>query len=132
MNSAMENLKRSNPRVFEQFMKALTEDLGVNASQTVVSFSCPSCNARLEVIVAEAAGKGRGRRGAGAGAPRASRSSDGLNDLLIELARHKRTTTGTINALFKKEMGKKIKNMDKRDQRAQKVEWLKVQLGQAA
>ncbi len=126
----MENLKRSNPRVFEQFMKALSEDLGVNASQSVVSFSCPNCTARLEIVVAEAAGKGRGRaRGNGARPPR---SSDGLNDLLIELARQKRTTTGTINAQFKKEMGKKIKNLDKRDQRAQKVEWLKSQLGQAA
>jgi hypothetical protein len=57
-----------------------------------------------------------------------------LNDLLIELARMRRTTTGTINGQFKKIMGRKIKKLDKREQRQTKVEWLKSELakGQAA
>lgn len=130
MNSALENLRRSNPRAFDQFMKALSDDLGVGAS----SFTCPNCHAKLEIVVAEAGGR-RGRPAAGvARARKSTRAADGLNDLLIELARMRRTTTGTINAQFKKTMGRKIKKLDKREQRQTKVEWLKSELakGQAA
>lgn len=129
MNSALESLRRSNPRVFDQFMKALSDDLGVGAS----SFTCPNCNSRLEIVVAEAGRRGRGRGRAGIGRS-TTRAADGLNDLLIELARMRRTTTGTINAQFKKVMGRKIKKLDKKQQRQQKVEWLKSELakGQAA
>jgi len=123
-------LRRSNPRVFDQFMKALSDDLGVASAS---SFTCPNCNSRLEIVVAETGrrGRARGRIGVGRGATRAA---DGLNDFLIELARMRRTTTGTINAQFKKVMGRKIKKLDKKQQRHQKVEWLKSELakGQAA
>jgi hypothetical protein len=128
-------LRRSNPRAFDQFLKALSDDLGVGASAS--SFACPNCNARLEITVAEARTARRGRPTARANARpgrRSTRAGDGLNNFLIELARMRRCTTGTINAQFKKIMGRKIKNLDKKEQRQQKVDWLKSELakGKAA
>lgn len=88
--------------------------------------SCNQAETRLEIHLAE---RTNGRKRSPVTKSRAPLSADGLNDLLIQLARVRKATTRTINVEFKKVMGKKIRKLDKREQRAQKVQWLKAQLG---
>ena len=129
MNQALQHLKMSNPELLQAFLMAIAKDFGI--SRSVTSFRCPHCHSSYEIVVAPD-GKQAGRsRGRGAAVKIAKRKTTGgdVNPMLIELARRKKTTTGTINTEFNVAMGAaKLKSMTKKEFRAHKIEWLKSQL----
>ncbi len=129
MNQALQHLKISNPELLQAFLTAIAKDFGI--SQSITSFRCPHCHSSFEIVIApdgKQAGKSRGRKATARIARRKTTGGD-VNPLLIELARRKKTTTGTINTEFNVAMGAaKLKNMSKKEFRARKIEWLKMQL----
>lgn len=118
MNSALKQLSESNPKLFQAFMEALTEDLGINNSVV-----CPQCSARLELRLVEAAkpSSGRGSRG--------GRKQPTLNDYLVELAKIRKATVGKINSQYRKVIGDRAKKLTLKQFRAEKMEWAKKELG---
>lgn len=128
MNQALQNLKFSNPELLQAFLTAIAKDLGI--SQSISTFHCPNCHAVYEIIARSNTGQAPAVRKLGPGTAMRRKTTGGeVNPLLIEVARRKKTTTGTINAEFKTAMGAaKLKNMSKKEFRVQKIEWLKTQL----
>src|ERR1043165_7258389 len=125
MNTALKMLKESNPQRFEAFVASLKEDLGVEAREAVVSFSCPNCNATLD-IVQRKGGTSLGDQTSHHGeSSRQPRRGESLNDLLIDLARKSKSTVGKVNSNFKKAIGRKARGLKKDEYRARKIEWLK-------
>jgi hypothetical protein len=129
MNQALQHLKISNPELLQAFLMAIAKDFGI--SQSVTSFRCPHCHSSYEIVVAQNGkhtGKSRNRKTMGKIVKRKTMGGD-INPMLIELARRKKTTTGTINTEFNVAMGAaRLKNMNKKEFRARKIEWLKSQL----
>lgn len=119
MNSALKQLSESNPKLFQAFMEALTEDLGFNNSVV-----CPQCNSRLELRLAEAA-----KPSSGKGSRKGSRKGTTLNDYLVELAKIRKATVGKINSEYRKVIGDRAKKLTLKQFRAQKLEWAKKELG---
>ena len=119
MNAALENLKKSDPRLFQKFVEALQQDLG--APQPLATFECPACHAKFDINM-EPGNNSKARKTAyGLG-------EDSLLQLLLELARLKRVTTGKIHSEFNKAHGEKLKGMKAPQVRELKKEWLRLQI----
>jgi hypothetical protein len=122
MQSALENLKKSDPRLFKRFVEALQEDLGI-FGEPIASFQCPACRTRFDINAGLNSGTAKGKR---FGSHLAG--NDSLLELLLELARLKKATTGKIHLEFNKTAGEKLKGMRPPQIREMKREWLKSQV----
>jgi hypothetical protein len=119
MNAALESLKKSDPRLFQRFLDALQQDLGV--TENLATFECPTCHTRFDINTA-ANNNSNGRKTSyGLG-------ENSLLQLLLELARLKKVTTGKIHSEFNKTQGEKLKGMKAPQIRELKKEWLRSQI----
>ena len=119
MNAALESLKKSDPRLFQKFVDALQQDLGV--TEHLATFECPACHTKFDINTATN-NNSRGKRTAyGLG-------ENSLLQLLLELARLKKVTTGKLHSEFNKAQGEKLKGMKAPQIRELKKEWLRSQI----
>lgn len=137
MISALEQLKKEKPELYRTFTQALIDDLGLISGQSVSIFTCPSCNSSFQVVLSERKARprsGRSTKPVRSVKPAAEKRSPMKSPLfaaLVGLARLRKTRVGEINAEFRDTMKNKIKNMDKKDARAAKIEWLKKEITKA-
>jgi hypothetical protein len=119
MNAALENLKKSDPRLFQKFVDALQEDLGV--TEHLATFECPACHTKFDINTAPGNNSGERKIEIGSG-------EDSLLQLLLELARLKKVTTGKIHAEFNRAHAEKLKGVRAPQIRKMKTEWLRSQI----
>ena len=128
--NALELIKKTDPDLYAEFLVAFSQDIGLDTG----SFRCPHCNKPLQVT---AAGKSVASSSSAAGrsAGRAKRvvrrpGPGSLFQLLVDLARLRNTTTGTINREFSKTF-KSRKKLSPKDLRVAKIQWVKQQIAKA-
>lgn len=121
----LELLKKSDSRLYAEFVKALTEDLGLNAG----SLQCPNCKSQFKVLLESDSGKGKkSTQGTKRKMPKPGRGS--LFQLLVDLARLRNTTTGTINRQFKQTQ-KPSKKLSVQELKELKIAWVKQEIEKA-
>ena len=121
----LELLKKSDSRLYAEFVKTLTEDLGLNAG----SLQCPSCKSRFKVLLESESGtEKKSTRGTKRKMPKPARGS--LFQLLVDLARLRNTTTGTINRQFKQTQ-KPSKKLSIQELKELKIAWVKQEIEKA-
>ncbi|MCI0411458.1 hypothetical protein L0222_01520 [bacterium] len=118
----LELLKKSDSRLYAEFVKALTKDLGLNAG----SLQCPNCKAQFKVLFESESGAGKKSRKKKM--PKPARGS--LFQLLVDLARLRNTTTGTINRQFKQTQ-KPSKKLSVQEMKQLKIAWVKQEIEKA-
>jgi hypothetical protein len=122
----LELLRKSDSRLYTEFVKALTEDLGLDSG----SLQCPNCKSQFRVMLETDSGAGRkpltqaGKRKM----PKPARGS--LFQLLVDLARLRNTTTGTINRQFKQTQ-KPSKKLSVQELKDLKIAWVKQEIEKA-
>jgi hypothetical protein len=129
--NALDLIKKTDPDLYAKFLAAFSQDIGLDAG----TFRCPNCDHPLQVNLAANGRKEKaGRRAGQAGAParRAGRkpAPGSLFQLLVDLARLRNTTTGTINREFSKTF-KSRKKLSPKELKAAKVDWVKQQIAKA-
>jgi hypothetical protein len=130
MNS-LDLIKKSDPSLYSEFLKAFSRELGLDAG----TFRCPNCDQPLHVSATvhrtEVVRRGRPAMARPKRAKRAvHRPPPGsLFQLLVDLARLRNTTTGTINREFTKTF--KSKKLPAKELREAKIEWTKQQIAKA-
>lgn len=121
----LELLRKSDSRLYAEFLKALTEDLGLNSG----SLQCPNCKAQFRILLdSETGGRKSLPRGGKRKMPRPARGS--LFQLLVDLARLRNTTTGTINRQFKQTQ-KPSKKLSVQELKDLKIAWVKQEIEKA-
>jgi hypothetical protein len=121
----LELLRKSDSRLYTEFVKALTEDLGLDSG----SLQCPNCKAQFRVLLeSERGGKKSLTRGTKRKMPKPARGS--LFQLLVDLARLRNTTTGTINRQFKQTQ-KPSKKLSLQELKDLKIAWVKQEIEKA-
>ena len=121
----LELLKKSDSRLYAEFVKALTEDLGLNAG----SLQCPNCKSHFKVLLESESGTGKkSTQGTKRKMPKPARGS--LFQLLVDLARLRNTTTGTINRQFKQTQ-KPSKKLSVQELKELKIAWVKQEIEKA-
>ena len=139
MNKALQALKEANPRLFTQFMDLLTEDLGIGLDTSSGSLKCPNCKAQFQVALSPIRSStrqaGRPKSGIVATGGKQTRKWNpkpkSLFNLLVKVARIRRTTTGNVSAEFNKAMRSRIKGLNPPEVKQVKIEWLTEQIAKA-
>lgn len=129
MNKALKALKDANPRLFSQFMDLLAEDLGIGGEGSAGTLTCPNCRAEFEVMLNAAARSQQTRQSKSRGARPGRRRNwnpkpKSLFNLLVTLAKIRRTTTGGVSAEFNRTMRSKMKGLSTAEIRELKIKWL--------
>ena len=132
--NALDLIKKTDPNLYTEFLKAFSLEIGLDSG----SFRCPHCDQSLQVTAIAGQKKAAAPRTAAKSkrqpqkAKRVARrpGPGSLFQLLVDLARLRNTTTGTINADFKKSF-KSRKKLSKVELKAAKVEWVKRQIAKA-
>ena len=132
MNKALKTLKEANPRLFAQFMELLAEDLGIGNEKSAGSLTCPNCQSEFQVALSSASvqveqpRQGRARAGTTRGARRRNWNPKpkSLFNLLVTMAKIRRTTTGGVSAEFNKANRSRIKGLKPAEIREVKIKWL--------
>ncbi len=126
----LELLKKADPQLYTEFLRAITKDLGLTAG----SLQCPNCKARFRVLLESQAKSIAGRKSLNRrqvqshNMPKPARGS--LFQLIVDLARLRGTTTGVINRQFKQSQ-KPSKKLSVQEVRDLKIGWLKHEIGKA-
>lgn len=121
----LELLRKSDSRLYAEFVKALTEDLGLNSG----SLQCPNCKAHFRILLdSESGGRKSSPHGGKRKIPKPARGS--LFQLLVDLARLRNTTTGTINRQFKQTQ-KPSKKLSVQELKDLKIAWVKQEIEKA-
>ncbi len=122
----LELLRKSDSRLYAEFVKALTEDLGLDSG----SLQCPNCKSNFRVLLDSESGTGKksSTRGTKRKMPKPARGS--LFQLLVDLARLRNTTTGTINRQFKQTQ-KPSKKLSVQEVKDLKIAWVKQEIEKA-
>lgn len=122
----LELLRKSDSRLYAEFVKALTEDLGLNSG----NIQCPNCKSQFRVMLESEIGTGRKSlaQGGKRKMPKPPRGS--LFQLLVDLARLRNTTTGTINRQFKQTQ-KPSKKLSVQQLKDLKIAWVKQEIEKA-
>ena len=121
----LELLRKSDARLYAEFVKALTDDLGLNSG----SLQCPNCKAQFRILLdSESRGRKSLPRGTKRKMPKPPRGS--LFQLLVDLARLRNTTTGTINRQFKQTQ-KPSKKLSIQELKDLKIAWVKQEIEKA-
>jgi len=122
----LELLKKSDSRLYAEFVKALTDDLGLDAG----SLQCPNCKAQFRVLLESDTGTGKKplTQTTKRKMPKPARGS--LFQLLVDLARLRNTTTGTINRQFKQTQ-KPSKKLSVQEVKDLKIAWVKQEIEKA-
>ena len=126
MTRALETLKRVRPELYTEFIRLLSEDLGL-PSILQNSFKCPNCDAALSVsnnvhAKHQALVKNEIRKRGW------KTNQNSLFNLLVRVARLKKKTTGGVSAEFNKAMATKIRHHKPDEVRQVKIKWLSDQL----
>lgn len=129
MNKALKALKDANPRLFSQFMDLLAEDLGIGGEGSAGTLTCPNCRAEFGVMLNAAARSQQTRQSKSRGARPGRRRNwnpkpKSLFNLLVTLAKIRRTTTGGVSAEFNRTMRSKMKGLSTAEIRELKIKWL--------
>jgi hypothetical protein len=131
--NALDLIKKTDPDLYSKFLKAFSQDIGLDAG----SFRCPHCDQPLQVTaVARQQRTAGSRQVAAEPKPRQAKrvfrkpAPGSLFQLLVDLARLRNTTTGTINREFSKTF-KSRKRLSPKELKAAKVIWTKQQIAKA-
>lgn len=133
MNKALKALKEANPRLFAQFMDLLTEDLGIGGNTFAGNLTCPNCQSEFQVSLnstqSEQPRQLRTRKSSREGRRRNwNPKPKSLFNLLVTMAKIRRTTTGGVSAEFNKSMRSKIKGLKPAEVREVKIKWLQDEI----
>lgn len=129
--NALDLIKKTDPDLYSKFLAAFSQDIGLDAG----TFRCPNCDHPLQVALATNGNRSKETRGAAQAASRTRRvgrkpAPGSLFQLLVDLARLRNTTTGTINREFSKTF-KSRKKLSPKELKEAKVEWVKQQIAKA-
>jgi hypothetical protein len=130
--NALDLIKKSDPSLYSEFLQAFSKELGLDAG----TFRCPNCDQQLHVTATGRGATGSRQSRAGVGRTRGGKRTGfkaapgSLFQLLVDLARLRNTTTGTINREFSKTFKPK-KKLSPKELKAAKVEWTKQQIAKA-
>jgi hypothetical protein len=136
--NALELIKKSDPKLYSQFLDAFSKDLGLE--QTV--FRCPNCNNSLQVtagpVVSQLNSKEKKRPGrkphltVQRAKTRKTRGwrprPNSLFQLLVDLARLRGTTTGVVNGDYSKMLKKSKKKLPPKEAKEAKIAWAKAEI----
>lgn len=138
MNKALNALKEANPSLYSEFIELLSQDLGLGMEGSASTIRCPHCDASIQITLSQVSGErsqgsGRGRRAKRADRPRRhwNPKPNSLFNLLVRVAKIRRTTTGGVSAEFNKSMRAKLKGMSPAEVRETKIKWLSEQISKA-
>ena len=139
MNKALNALKEANPNLYAEFIELLSEDLGLGGDTSVSPIRCPNCQAQIQVALSQstaaqpARGGRRGRPARKTGRTRRqwNPKPNSLFNLLVRVAKIRRTTTGGVSAEFNKSMRSKLKGLSPAEAREVKIQWLNDQISKA-
>jgi hypothetical protein len=121
----LELLRKSDSRLYAEFVKALTDDLGLNSG----SLQCPNCKTHFRILLdRESGGRKSLPQATKRKMPKPARGS--LFQLLVDLARLRNTTTGTINRQFKQTQ-KPSKKLSVQELKDLKIAWVKQEIEKA-
>ena len=135
MNKALRALKDANPRLFAQFMDLLAEDLGIGAESSSGSLTCPNCSAEFQVSLSSSPSRTAQTRQPRGGRGQRRRNWNpkpkSLFNLLVTLAKIRRTTTGGVSAEFNRTMRSKVKGLSAAEVREVKIKWLNDEIAKS-
>ena len=122
--AALDTLYQQNPKVFKEFISAVTEDLGVIPAGTKGAYEvlCPHCSTPMVLSLQRATGQ------------QLRRISKGTTfGLILQLAKLRGVMVGVINSDFTKRIGgpKVAKTLTKEQYRSRKEKWLKQEIAKA-
>jgi hypothetical protein len=139
MNKALKALKDANPRLFTQFMDLLAEDFGIGGDMSAGTLTCPNCQSEFQVALNSTSAQ--------VAQPRQARTRKGparvgrrrnwnpkpksLFNLLVTMAKIRKTTTGGVSAEFNKTMRSKIKGLKPAEVREIKIKWLQDEIAKS-
>jgi hypothetical protein len=138
MNKALKALKEANPRLFTQFMDLLAEDFGIGGDTLAGTLTCPNCQSEFQVALNSASAQGaqprqtRRRKDATVARRRNwNPKPKSLFNLLVTMAKIRKTTTGGVSAEFNKTMRSRIKGLKPADVREVKIKWLQDEIAKS-
>ncbi len=128
MNEALVSFKRTNPKLYSQFIRLLIRDLGVESELQSNRIKCPNCKAVLTISVGSQDRKSRVSKTKVARKRNWSAKPNSLFDLLVKVASQNKMTTGKVSAEFNRTMKSVIRRRNPKETREIKIKWLKDQL----
>lgn len=139
MNKALNALKEANPNLYAEFIELLTEDLGLGGDNSASTIRCPNCQGQIQVTLSltttsrSAQTPARAARSRKVERPRRqwNPKPNSLFNLLVRVAKIRRTTTGGVSAEFNKTMRSRLKGLSPAEVRETKIKWLNDQISKA-